>query len=194
METPTPGQRTKSEPAPDVAQLRQRAEAGDRKAQYDLAEHLRAQWRHKAKREASGWYQKAGEQGYALATHMHGVMYWGGEFGYTNPATIRVALSLFEEAAGQGLSWSALAVANAHAKGARFWMKKDLLLACQWTLIAEGVAARGEWEAEFPITVNAARRELPDRLIRARKSLSSTQVTACEEQAAEWLRAHPPLK
>ena len=91
-------------------------------------------------------------------------MYWCGEFGYTNVVTTDVAMKLFEEAAGQGLAWSALAVADAYAEGRSWWVKRDRQQACQWTLIADGLAARGEWDAEFPITVNAARRELPDRL------------------------------
>ena len=180
--------------ASDVAELRQRADAGDRKAQYDLAEHLRAQRGHKSKREASNWYYKAGKQGHALATHMHAVMYWRGEFGYTNVVTTVVAMEGFEEAASQGLAWSALAVADGYAKGRHWWVRRDRQRACQWTLIADGLAARGEWDREFPITVNAARRELPDRLARARKSLSSTQIAACENGAAEWLRAHPPVR
>jgi hypothetical protein len=62
---------------------------------------------------------------------------------------------------------------------------------CEWTVIADGLATRGDWDAEIPVTVNAARRELPDRLVRARKGVSDEQVKTCHDQAVEWLRAHP---
>ena len=181
-------------PSPDIDRLRRIAELGDRRAQFDLAQRLRAQRGRKSKREAEDWFQRASEQGYALGTHMQAVMYWNGEFGYANVVTAEVALKLFEKAAGQGLAWSALAVADAHAKGKRPWMKKDSQRACQWTLIAEGLDARDEWDGEIPKTVNAARRELPERLMRARDSLSSARIAACEEQAAAWLGAHPPRR
>jgi TPR repeat protein len=178
-----------NESVTDAEELRQKAQAGDRKAQYELGEVIRARRGREAKREAEGWFMKASGQGYALATHMHGVMYARGEFGWGGVQII-VALKLFERAAGQGLAWSALAVADNYRK--RAWLiRRDPVRACMWTRIADGLAARGDWDAEFPVTVNAARRELPERLVRAQKGLAGEQAKTCHERAVEWLRAHP---
>ena len=168
---------------------RKAAEQGHAEAQSDLGvAYVNGEGVKRDKREAERWFMKASSQGYAVATFSIASMYWNGEFGHSFIIG-RVAFKEFERAAAQGYPLSALTLGEIYTRRTRY-NNRDDQRSCMWTVVAETLEKRNEWERRQPAATAEVRRKLPALLGRVRQTLTQQQLTECDGQAQAWLAAH----
>ena len=59
-----------------------------------------------------------------------------------------------------------------------------------WTVIAEGLDKRNEWERRQPAATAEVRQKLPELRVGVRRNLTEPQLKDCDGKAREWLDAH----
>jgi hypothetical protein len=67
---------------------------------------------------------------------------------------------------------------------------RDDQRACMWTVVAEALAKRNEWARRQPAATAEVQRELPELLVRVRRSLREEQLKECDGRATQWMAAH----
>lgn len=168
---------------------RKAAEQGHAGAQSDLGvAYANGEGVKKDRREAERWFQKASDQGYAVATFRLANMYWNEEFG-GGGVIGRVAIDYFEKAAAQGYPLSAVTLGEIYTRRTRYTARDDQQ-ACMWTVIAEALDKRNEWERRQPAATAEMRQKLPELRVGVRRSLTEQQLKDCDGNAREWLDAH----
>src|SRR5260370_21771179 len=101
----------------DIAALRQRAEAGDAAAQYELGYKYRNGWNApKDHAQAVAWFRKSADQGFAVAQERLGYCYLEG-LGF--PVDYPQAIACFGKSANQGRVPSAIQSGPSHERGQR---------------------------------------------------------------------------
>ena len=138
------GCETQSNRINEVDRLREAAEQGDAKAQFDLAITYGAGRRvQQDYREASNWFRKAALQGHAGAQLALGLLYYEGQ---GIPEDYRQAAKWIRLAAEQGRSMAQGQLGMMYAKGEG--LKQDYVKAYAWTSVA---AAQGEEPTLTPV-------------------------------------------
>ncbi len=59
-----------------------------------------------------------------------------------------------------------------------------------WTVVADALDKRNEWERRQPAATAEVRRKLPEMLVRVRRNLTGPQLKNCADEAERWLAAH----
>ncbi len=99
----------------DIAALRQRAEAGDAAAQYELGYKYRNGWNApKDHAQAVAWFRKSADQGFAVAQERLGYCYLEG---LGVPVDYAQAIAWFEKSANQGRGQSAIQLGEMYESG-----------------------------------------------------------------------------
>lgn len=132
---------------------RNRAEAGDGQAQFDLGcIHFGADGEDRDWEQALRWWRKAAEQGHAAALSNLAWLYYAGQH---VPQDLAQSLGWARQAADLGLAGAQFFLGERYAKGDG--VEKDTQQACAWYMKA---AAQGHAGAQFRLGVLAL--EAPD--------------------------------
>lgn len=134
-----------------VIKLKADAEAGDAKAQYDLAMHYAENERGPINEaNASFWLEKSANQGYAPAQHILGAMTVLG-LGFDNNIydtrkNVELGVSLLRKAAEQGYARAQGTLGDIYTKG--LGVPKDATEGVRWYQKAAG---QGDVEAQYAL-------------------------------------------
>lgn len=164
-------------------------------AQFDMAmAYHEGEGVPKDNQEAAKWFEKASNLGLASATYYLARMYLDGSLGHDVDAH-RVSLEKFQKAAEQGYPLAAMNLGEIHAS----WLMtgfltdsgRDYKQACRWLYIAQELQQRHQWDRVRPSDAKLLEHNLPGRIRKIEKSLSSDDLATCQREAAEWARVHP---
>jgi TPR repeat protein len=173
---------------------RKAAEQDYTPAQFDLAmAYHEGRGVSRDMQEAAKWFEKASNLGRASATYYLARMYLEGSAGYS--AAQSASLEKFQKAAEQGYPRAAMNLGEIHAN----WLMtrfltgsgRDYRQACRWLYIAQELQQRHQWDLVQPGDTKLVERDLPGKIKKIDKQLSSGDLATCQREAADWAKAHP---
>ncbi len=174
---------------------RKAAEQDYEPAQFNLAmTYHEGEGVPKDMQEAARWFEKASNLGHAESTYYLAQMYLQGNLGHGIDAH-RASLPIFQKAAEQGYPLAAMNLGEIYAS----WLmtgfltdsERDYKQACRWLYIAQELQERHQWDRIRPTDAKLVERNLPGKIRKIGKNLSSDDLTVCRREAAEWAKTHP---
>ncbi len=135
----------------ELMELRQKANTGDRAAEFSLAQHYADSGGESNQMEAVKWYRKAAERGDATAQYFLSFYYLSGAGGVESNRS--EAVKWCRKAAEQGLSDAQAALGSCYANG--YGVPKDLVEAYKWFNIAasQGEKSVGDWRERLALSM-----------------------------------------